>query len=76
MLVLTRRNQEAIQIGNDIEVKVLGIEGDQVKLGIVAPKYVEIHRKEIFVAIQNQNNEAVNVPINVMNLIEQETKEE
>lgn len=75
MLVLTRKNQEVIQIGNDIEVKVLGIEGEQVKIGIVAPKFVEIHRKEIFVAIQKQNSEAANVPFNVMNLIEQEPQE-
>lgn len=75
MLVLKRKNQEAIQIGNDIEIKVLGIEGEQVKIGIIAPKNVEIHRKEVFTAIQQQNSEAANVPINVINLLEQETKE-
>lgn len=75
MLVLKRKNQEAIQIGNDIEIKVLGIEGEQVKIGIIAPENVEIHRKEVFTAIQQQNSEAANVPINVINLLEQETKE-
>jgi carbon storage regulator len=58
MLVLTRKIKEAIQIGDDIEITVLAINGDQVKLGINAPKHVEIHRKEIYLAIQNENSEA------------------
>jgi carbon storage regulator len=58
MLVLTRKLKEAIQIGHDIEITVLAISGDQVKLGINAPKHVEIHRKEIYLAIQKENSEA------------------
>ncbi|MFC0187356.1 carbon storage regulator CsrA [Fictibacillus aquaticus] len=58
MLVLTRKLQEAIKIGDDIEVTVLAVEGEQVKLGISAPKYVEIHRKEIYVSIQEENSKA------------------
>ncbi|WP_027409288.1 carbon storage regulator CsrA [Anoxybacteroides tepidamans] len=58
MLVLTRRLNEAIQIGEEIEITVLAIQGDQVKLGINAPKHVEIHRKEVYLAIQKENNEA------------------
>jgi carbon storage regulator len=58
MLVLTRKLKEAIQIGDDIEITVLTISGDQVKLGINAPKHVEIHRKEIYLAIQKENSEA------------------
>jgi carbon storage regulator len=58
MLVLTRKLKEAIQIGDDIEITVLAIQGDQVKLGINAPKNVEIHRKEIYLAIQKENSEA------------------
>jgi carbon storage regulator len=58
MLVLTRKLKEAIQIGDDIEITVLAISGDQVKLGINAPKHVEIHRKEIYLAIQKENSEA------------------
>ncbi|MFB5166825.1 carbon storage regulator CsrA [Parageobacillus toebii] len=58
MLVLTRKLKEAIQIGDDIEITVLAISGDQVKLGINAPKHVEIHRKEIYLAIQAENNAA------------------
>jgi carbon storage regulator len=60
MLVLTRKLQEAIKIGNDIEISVLSVEGDQVKLGISAPKNVEIHRKEVFLSIQEENNIAAN----------------
>jgi carbon storage regulator len=58
MLVLTRKLNEAIQIGDDIEITVIAISGDQVKLGINAPKHVEIHRKEVYLAIQKENSEA------------------
>jgi carbon storage regulator len=58
MLVLTRKLKEAIQIGDDIEITVLAISGDQVKLGINAPKHVEIHRKEVYLTIQKENSEA------------------
>ncbi|MCY1453783.1 Translational regulator CsrA [compost metagenome] len=46
-------------IGDQIEVKILAVEGDQIKLGIVAPKSVKVHRSEIFEAIQEQNREAL-----------------
>jgi carbon storage regulator len=58
MLVLTRKTGEAIQIGEDIEITVVAVNGDQVKLGINAPKNVEIHRKEIYLSIQEENAEA------------------
>ncbi|XWN53203.1 carbon storage regulator CsrA [Anoxybacillus flavithermus] len=58
MLVLTRKIKEAIHIGDDIEVVVLAIDGDQVKLGIRAPKHIDVHRKEIYLAIQAENNAA------------------
>ncbi|MDE8564481.1 carbon storage regulator CsrA [Anoxybacillus rupiensis] len=58
MLVLTRKLKEAIQIGDDIEITILSINGDQVKLGISAPKQVEIHRKEVYLAIQDENQQA------------------
>ena len=48
-------------IGDQIEVKVLSTDGDQIKLGIVAPKSVTVHRSEVFEAIQAQNKEALNV---------------
>lgn len=61
MLVLSRKKGESIMIGDHIEVKVLAVEGEQVKLGIVAPKTVKVHRAEIFEAIQQQNKEALEV---------------
>jgi carbon storage regulator len=67
MLVLTRKLQESIKIGNDIEITVLAIEGDQIKLGISAPKNIEIHRKEIFISIQEENNKAAQSSIDSIN---------
>lgn len=58
MLVLTRRLKESIMIGDDIEISIVSIEGDQVKLGISAPKNVDIHRKEIYLSIQQENSSA------------------
>ncbi|MEK5334330.1 carbon storage regulator CsrA [Lysinibacillus sp. FSL W8-0992] len=59
MLVLSRKKDESIMIGDQIEIKILAIEGDQIKLGIVAPKTVKVHRSEVFEAIQAQNKEAL-----------------
>jgi carbon storage regulator len=61
MLVLTRKKNESIMIGDSIEIKVLAIEGEQVKLGINAPKDIDIHRKEIYISIQNENTQAANI---------------
>lgn len=58
MLVLTRKLKESIMIGDEIEISVLSIEGDQVKIGINAPKNVDIHRKEIYIYIQQENSGA------------------
>ncbi|MDN4492199.1 carbon storage regulator CsrA [Ureibacillus aquaedulcis] len=66
MLVLSRKKNESIMIGDHIEVKILSVEGDQVKLGIVAPKNVKVHRSEIFQAIQEQNKEALNLNTNLL----------
>lgn len=55
MLVLSRRANESIMIGNNIEIKILGIEEGKVKLGIEAPKDVEICRREIYIEIEEEN---------------------
>lgn len=70
MLVLTRRLQESIQIGDSIEIKILAIEGDQIKLGIDAPLSVEIHRKEVYLEIQRQNSEAASTPSHLLQLLQ------
>lgn len=66
MLVLSRKINESIVIGENIEIKVLAIEGEQVKLGIVAPKSVKVHRSEVYDAIQEQNKAALNVNIDLV----------
>ncbi|MBE5890481.1 MULTISPECIES: carbon storage regulator CsrA [Agathobacter] len=58
MLALTRKKGEALVINNNIEVTVLEIRGDQIKIGISAPKDVPIYRKEVFLQIQKENEEA------------------
>ena len=58
MLVLTRRRGEAITIGPNIRVVVLGIKGGQIRLGIDAPSTVEVHRDEVCVRIQEENQSA------------------
>ena len=59
MLVLSRKKNESIMIGDHVEVKILSVDGDQVKIGIGAPKSVKVHRSEIFEPIQQQNKEAL-----------------
>ncbi|MCC6697868.1 MAG: carbon storage regulator CsrA [Candidatus Hydrogenedentes bacterium] len=61
MLVLTRREDESIMIGDDIIVKVLDLKENQVKIGIVAPRSVAVHRQEIYEAIQAENAQAASV---------------
>lgn len=59
MLALSRKINESIVIGPDVEITVLEIKGDQIKIGINAPKTVPIYRKELYVQIQEANKEAV-----------------
>ena len=58
MLVLTRKENESIMIGSDIELKVLDLKDNQVKLGIIAPRNVAVHRREVYLAIQAENAQA------------------
>ncbi len=58
MLVLTRRENESIMIGHDVEVKILDLKENQVKIGIVAPRSIPVHRREVYLAIQAENAEA------------------
>lgn len=58
MLVLSRQRDETIMIGDDIEITVVDIRGDKVRLGITAPSSVPVHRKEVYEAIKRENREA------------------
>jgi len=58
MLALTRKKGESIIIGDDIEVVVLAISGEQTRLGIIAPRTIPVHRKEIYEQIQAENQQA------------------
>ncbi|MGM9929666.1 MAG: carbon storage regulator CsrA [Bacillus sp. (in: firmicutes)] len=69
MLVLTRKAGESIIIGDNIEITVIETKGDQIKLGIKAPKDVDIHRKEIYETIQQENKQAINQTLNIEQLL-------
>ncbi|HHV96235.1 MAG TPA: carbon storage regulator CsrA [Clostridiaceae bacterium] len=58
MLVLSRKKDQSIVIGDNIEITIIDIQGDQVRIGINAPKNVAIHRKEVFLEIQEENKRA------------------
>ncbi|OHD69252.1 MAG: carbon storage regulator [Spirochaetes bacterium RBG_16_49_21] len=70
MLVLARRLNESIMIGDEIEIVVIDIKGDQVKLGIRAPKRVTVHRKEVYEEIKKENIAAMDSEFNPENLTE------
>lgn len=61
MLILTRKLGESITIGEEIKITVLECQGKQVKLGIIAPRHVKVHREEIFEKIQEENKKSVSV---------------
>ena len=54
MLILTRREQEAVMIGEDVTMVILGVKGNQVRIGIDAPKEIAVHREEIYHKIQTE----------------------
>jgi carbon storage regulator len=57
MLVLSRRKDESIMIGDDVEITIVDIRGNKVRLGITAPKTISVHRREVYEAIQREKNE-------------------
>ncbi|MCY9546097.1 carbon storage regulator CsrA [Lysinibacillus xylanilyticus] len=72
MLVLSRKKDESIMIGDQIEIKILAVDGEQIKIGIVAPKTVKVHRSEVFEAIQAQNKEALSASSSFLELLKKE----
>lgn len=71
MLALSRKQNESIMIGNDIEITILDVRNDQVKIGINAPKHVGIYRKEIYLQIQQENKNAIESVAPALDEIEQ-----
>ena len=59
MLILTRKTEQQIKIGEDITLTIIEVKGDQVKIGVEAPKTVKVHRKEVFDSIQDENKPAL-----------------
>jgi carbon storage regulator len=72
MLVLSRKKDETIMIGDDVEITVVDVRGDKVRLGITAPKSIPVHRREVYDAIQREKKAAKEPP----NHVEEENKEE
>lgn len=66
MLVLTRKVNESIMIGDSIEVVVVSVHGEQVKIGIKAPRDVSVHRREVYEAIQKENIEAAKQKVDTL----------
>lgn len=60
MLALSRKKNEAIIVNNNVEITILEVKGDQVKIGITAPKDVPVYRKEVYMQIQEANKASVN----------------
>ncbi|MEC1377395.1 carbon storage regulator CsrA [Heyndrickxia oleronia] len=75
MLVLSRKKGESIQIGEDIEIQVVSIQGDQIKIGITAPRSIEIHRKEVYQEIQSENTSAARGITDLLKIIPKTNKQ-
>lgn len=77
MLVLTRKKEQSIVINDNIEITILEVQGDQVRIGINAPRNVSIHRKEVFLQIIDENKKAAEVSqdIDLTKLLKNEQKD-
>lgn len=73
MLVLSRQRDETIMIGDEVEITVVDIRGDKVRLGITAPRHIQVHRKEVYEAIKRENQQASRMKPDDVNRIEDQT---
>ena len=69
MLVLSRQRDETIMIGDDVRITVVDIRGDKVRLGIDAPRHIQVHRQEVYEAIQRENQEAAKLNPDVISKV-------
>ena len=74
MLVLSRQRDETIMIGDEVEITVVDIRGDKVRVGITAPRHVQVHRKEVYDAIKQENAEAAQVGVDDLEGAEQSAR--
>ena len=70
MLILTRRVGETVMIGNDVTVTVLGVKGNQVRIGVNAPKDIAVHREEIYERIKREEDQDSRSPAPTSNLVD------
>ncbi|MGB0767515.1 MAG: carbon storage regulator CsrA [Phycisphaeraceae bacterium] len=75
MLVLSRQRDETIMIGDEIEITVVDIRGDKVRLGINAPRTIQVHRKEVYEAIRKENAEAAQVEIDDLSVADENLRQ-
>ena len=76
MLVLSRQRDETIMIGDDVEITIVDIRGDKVRLGITAPRHIQVHRKEVYDAIKRENQQAAKLrPRDVSDVVEPDTED-
>ena len=76
MLVLSRQRDETIMIGDDIEITVVDIRGDKIRLGINAPRAVQVHRKEVYEAIKQENAEASQVQLDDLSVVNRSLRQQ
>jgi len=74
MLVLSRQKDQTIMIGDRVEITVVDIRGDKVRLGITAPSEIPVHRKEVYDAIKQENREAANIKLEDITHLNEQSK--
>lgn len=76
MLVLTRKKNQSIVVNDNIELTIIDIQGDQVRVGINAPKDVKVFRKEVYIEMTEENQRASNVQMEALNMLKNAIKKQ